>query len=494
MPQPYGILLRTFGVFMTLLVSCALVAQDPSMRCDVLRFQYEDQPYIEVQIELDGSLLAAKMDTNGWYTSATVAVIAESNGQVIAFAKSEVKGPVESDSLSAIMGTQFHLERLELDAGQYRIAVELHDTSGSATLDAQVVMDVFLPQATTPHWSDAFILEAFAPSEPSTPTSISRSGYEMLPLVGARMGTGARHLQFYAELYGVNEVVDSLFLMTAWLENAQGEIQRSTQRFFRKSSNSTVPLFASVPLADVSWSEPLFLVLQAATRDNNVISERRLPLEIVKELAAPEPEGQLPDFIAAFTDSLTLLQHIKDHHPHADGSEQQTIDIYMPRATVLQMQGFLDHFWKAHRPENQELGWREYTTAIAYVDSIYGACRWGHGASTDMGYVYLRYGPPNTIVKRHNGTDYYPYEIWHYHRAGAFTNKRFLFFSPHMVSECFVLLHSDMLGEVQNTDWLHVLRNRENGLQVTQTQLNQLNPKRDTFSGEEPEDLFFNPR
>ncbi|HAW72491.1 MAG TPA: hypothetical protein DCX00_01570 [Flavobacteriales bacterium] len=125
---------------------------------------------------------------------------------------------------------------------------------------------------------------------------------------------------------------------------------------------------------------------------------------------------------------------------------------------------------------------------------MYGACRNGHGAMTDMGYVYLRYGPPNTVVKRHNGTDYYPYEIWHYHRAASFTNKRFLFFSPHMVAECFVLLHSDMLGEVQNNDWLHVLRNRENSLRVTESQVNRLNPRRDTFSGEEPEDLFFNPR
>jgi len=63
-----------------------------------------------------------------------------------------------------------------------------------------------------------------------------------------------------------------------------------------------------------------------------------------------------------------------------------------------------------------------------------------------------------------------------------------------MVAECFVLLHSDMLGEVQNNDWLHVLRNRENSLRVTESQVNRLNPRRDTFSGEEPEDLFFNPR
>ena len=105
----------------------------------------------------------------------------------------------------------------------------------------------------------------------------------------------------------------------------------------------------------------------------------------------------------------------------------------------------------------------------------------GNGAETDMGYIYLRYGPPNTIVKRHNETDYYPYEIWHYHRAGPFTNKRFLFFSPHMVAECFTLLHSDMLGEVSNNDWLQILRSRENPLRVTSSQLNRLNPRRDTF-------------
>jgi hypothetical protein len=51
-----------------------------------------------------------------------------------------------------------------------------------------------------------------------------------------------------------------------------------------------------------------------------------------------------------------------------------------------------------------------------------------------------------------------------------------------------------MLGEVSNNDWLQILRSRENPLRVTSSQLNRLNPRRDTFSGEEPEDLFFNPR
>jgi hypothetical protein len=97
-------------------------------------------------------------------------------------------------------------------------------------------------------------------------------------------------------------------------------------------------------------------------------------------------------------------------------------------------------------------------------------------------------------VRRHNETEYYPYEIWHYHRAGAFTNKRFLFYAPYAVAECFEVLHSDLLGEISNPDWMTQLRNRENSSRVTDTQMNRLNLRRDTYSRSEPEDLFFNPR
>ena len=319
----------------------------------------------------------------------------------------------------------------------------------------------------------------------------------MLPLVPAELSTEASKLQFYTELYRVNEVVDSLFLLQCWLEDESGLVIPATRRFFRKNAAPTLPVFTSLPLENVRETQRASLVIQALTRENELIAENRLPLQFVEpnsDLALADFGSQLPAYLAAFTDSLTLFQHIRDHHPKADASQRKTIDGFLETATVEQMQAFLAYFWEEQAPNDPEAGWRTYTTAIAYADSAYGACRQGHGAETDMGYIYLRYGPPNTIVKRHNETDYYPYEIWHYHRAGPFTNKRFLFFSPHMVAECFTLLHSDMLGEVSNTDWLQILRSRENPLRVTSSQLNRLNPRRDTFSGEEPEDLFFNPR
>jgi GWxTD domain-containing protein len=470
-------------------------AQTPSFLCDVLNFQNEGTPFVEIHLDFESSSLTPLPDSIGWRTKAEVQVIIESANTVAAFSKTEVLGVRDSTSYLTQQGTQFHLERLTVPAGSYKLAVTVKDANIAQSKPAKFQMDLVVPSPNKPQWADIFLVGAYAPSDLSRPTAISRSGYDMLPLVGATINEGVEQLQFYTELYEVHDVVDSLFLVSAWIESERGIENSKTRRFYRKKAASIVPIFTSIPIDHVNWSENQNLVIQASTRNNEVIAEKRLTVR--RTSLANEKQDDLavvPSYFRSFTDSIALLQHVKDHHPLGDQSEQQTIDHFMNVATVNQMQAFLSSFWSNHAPLDPEGGWRKYATAVAYSDSLYGACRNNHGAMTDMGYVYLRYGPPNTIVKRHNETDYYPYEIWHYHRAGPFTNKRFLFYSPHMVAECFALLHSDMLGEVQNNDWLHILRNRENSLRVTESQLNRLNPRRDTFSGEEPEDLFFNPR
>jgi GWxTD domain-containing protein len=340
------------------------------------------------------------------------------------------------------------------------------------------------------------LLEAWAPTG-AAPSPLTRSGFEMLPLVGAEISESADEVRFYAEIYHTDELADSLFLLTAeWLDG-NGHVVPGTTRYFRKSAASTLPIFERMPLgAATSARPPLVLRLQAANREGLPIAEQFLPVRRIDPEAASlaSDRNVLLPFAAAFTDSLALMRHLEDHHPFANHAEQQYIDELLTQSTVPMMQSFLDGFWRAHAPEDPEQGWRNYTTAVAYVDSTYGACRSGRGARTDMGYTYLRYGPPNTIVKRHNETDYYPYEIWHYYTTRGQTNKRVLFMCPSAVAECFDMLHSDIRGETFNADWLTVLRTRENGLRVTDSQINRLNPRQNTFTREEPEDLFFNPR
>ena len=201
----------------------------------------------------------------------------------------------------------------------------------------------------------------------------------------------------------------------------------------------------------------------------------------------------LSPFVLLHQDRDSLHALVETLLPIADAGERRSIEYSLKEAELRSLQAFLDQFWLSRNPEDPAAAWREYRREVAIADAEYGDCPNREGHETDMGWMLLRYGRPNTIVQRHNGTQYYPYEIWHYHKAGQFNNRRFLFYTPQVVGECFELLHSDHPQELRNVDWLDILKTRELGHSVAQTSINQLG-QRDTYSREEPEDLFFNPR
>lgn len=487
----------------------ALGQQAPNMQLDVLRFANGGtSPYVEVQAEIEPGLTEADwLHTNQPFAELTI--IASRGEEILHFTKtrlthSDPADPANPGNTGMSEERLLHIERLPVTSGPISLEISLNPlaaqdtmTPYSSMVPQSFVLPVQMPTTEAPWFSDIMLLEAWAPASTEV-TSLTRSGMEMLPLVGSILSKSATEVPFYVELYGTSELTDSLFLFTAeWLDDAGQPIPETT-RYFRKSTASVLPLFEIMPLPAASRGIfPAQLHLTAKSKHGDPIAERHLPVAFVSPdeiLSEPVENAYLMPFIEAFTDSTTLLRHIEDHHPFGDHAEQNFIDHVLPQVDVRQMQAFLDGFWRAHAPDNPEKGWRNYTRAIAYVDSTYGTCRRGRGARTDMGYVYLRYGPPNTIVKRHNETEYYPYEIWHYHQTRGQTNKRLIFMCPSAVAECFDMLHTDIRGETFNPDWLTILKTRENGLRITDSQLNRLNPRQNTFSREEPEDLFFNPR
>jgi hypothetical protein len=83
------------------------------------------------------------------------------------------------------------------------------------------------------------------------------------------------------------------------------------------------------------------------------------------------------------------------------------------------------------------------------------------GYQTDRGRIYLEYGPPNTRSERPSEPSTYPYEIWHYYTlSNSQRNKKFVFYSPDMVTNDYFLLHSDAIGEIHNYRWQIDLQGR----------------------------------
>jgi len=477
-------------LIIALVLGFITVTSYSQIKVDVHHFKTTDGfPYIDVIINIPGDNCNYKKLLDNWQSTTNITVIAESKGEVVEFSKVNLKSPQFTDSTEAFSTNQIHLERFSLPTGIYQISIKVN-----AKFDHLITKNVTVPHSGMPEISSILLVEAYAKSLNDVESKFYRSGFEIVPLTGNEISTDASQLTFYTELYNINDVVgeDSLFLLVFGLTDSNGSLNPNNTRYKRINAKSVTPIFETLP---VSLTTPPLsggkILIQAKTRNGNLIAQKSMDIERFHSRTNSHPKI---NFAKAFENREILYRHLEDHLPLASPSQQNTIGRTLKHNPDIRvLQGFLEQFWIKKSPDDPEGAWSAYCGEILIVDSVFGGCRGGHGADTDMGYVYLKYGKPNTIVKRHHDTDYYPYEIWHYNHTNGFTNRRFLFYAPHVVLECMEILQTDMPGEIQNEDWLRILKSRENRVNVIDSQINRLNP-RDTFSREEPEDLYYNPR
>ena len=492
--------LRGFRMFFCLLVltqAPTALAQEalypPSMRLATRQFHSpESGPFLEVQVEFLGSNVTWVEATDSTVAAAVrwTVVAYDSSGEVGGYAKSTAR----TGGLS-LPGDFVDVARISLAAGPHVVEFEVEDLGNPdrPVLQHEIVVDVEGYRSLD--ISDLFVIQGVRPAS-VPPTPFTRSGKDILPLVDSRISADAPRVAFYGELYGTQEYFGDGgdFLVVAGFRapgQSDGWLQE-TKRYFRMKAAPVVPVLEALPPPPSGLHE---LVVQVMTPEQELLVAGALLLETVSSAAqdAAEASGNLSSFVLEFNDRDSLLAVVETLIPIADAGERRSIEYVLQGADLRQLQSFLEYFWMARDPDYPERAWKAYRTEVAVADAEYGSCPNREGHETDMGWILLRYGRPNTIVQRHHGTQYYPYEIWHYHKAGQFNNRRFLFYTPQVVGECFELLHSDHPQELRNADWLDILKTRELGHSVVQTGLNQLG-RRDTYSREEPEDLFFNPR
>ena len=124
--------------------------------------------------------------------------------------------------------------------------------------------------------------------------------------------------------------------------------------------------------------------------------------------------------------------------------------------TPEQKQRFLTRFWKNHdknpaTPRNEFMN--EYMRRLDYVNRKFKT-RTHPGYMTDMGRVYLTYGPPDTIDRYPNNISTKPYELWYYHNIEG--GVVFVFVDMLGIGE-YDLVHSTKRGEVNNIRWRQLI-------------------------------------
>jgi GWxTD domain-containing protein len=415
--------------------------------------------------------------------------ILERNGEIKAFAKTEVLGPERLDSLQSDI---VHQEFFDLEPGEYALTLELRDLNSADTTVTRYNAPLAVAAAPTDlQISDMLFAERIVAAEKGVP---SKFGHQVVPLLADYLPQTITSLSFYAEVYNtdVRFGKDSLYLLVHQIESYESrKVFGAFKQTKRMTGKPAEPVFANYDITQLPSGNYL-AVVEVRNKRDEVIARRELffqrnnKMSFNYDLASMGSFDLSNTFAGALTDADSLAEHINSLLPIADQLETKIIDDRWRDRDPDLMRRFFYSFW-ANRSTDPEQAWRAYRSEVIKVNRMFG-CRVLKGYETDRGRVYLKYGPPNSMMDRFNEMDALPYSLWHYYRAGRFADRRFVFYQPDLANACLRLLHSEVPGEIQNPRWNQVIHSRN-------VAMPNVDPQRvNSLSGERADEFFLTPR
>ncbi len=229
----------------------------------------------------------------------------------------------------------------------------------------------------------------------------------VVPNVNNVFGMGMDRFYLFFELYK-RRSLDTVAL-TYFIVNAQGEAVLTSTRNERVDDGTTVVIWNVDSLPPQAGQYRLIVrIVPIGVPDSS--STR---LEIARAFSVGWPE--LPPSIQDVSKAIAQLRYI---------AQESEIEYMEAGETEEEQKERLLAFWKKRDPDprtpQNEL-MQEYYGRVAYANEHFA--HYMEGWRTDMGMVFVRFGPPENVERHPFETDRRPYEVWYYYEQ----NRQFIF-------------------------------------------------------------------
>jgi GWxTD domain-containing protein len=453
-------------------------------------------PYVECLVSFDGATFQlAKADSGLYQSRAELTIIFSKLDKVIEFRKVSVDGPlVQMNENNEFMS----LERFSIPNGTYNLELVIKDLNNPADKEETMQQIVSINNPSEGIFiSDIQFVGAYRKSE--QPNAFTKSGMDMLPYNSNYFPSDLNSLMFYAEIYNTDKAFGEgkAFVTSVCVMDKEQNLMEECMRMKREKVALVVPVLQSLDISKLPSGEyKLRIEVRDAANKTVFTKERLFTRSLIKTselVAADVPEEIIASsFAAKFNNRDSLFAIIQSHLPVANNIERVTIDNQLVTAELPMLQSYLYTFWYNRNKLNPESDFVAYMAKVDKVNEIFGT-RVKPGWRTDRGRVYLQYGAPNTRVLRHGDPDYWPFEIWHYYETNNHLHdRRFLFYDTTLGGD-FELLHTDVPAEPKNFDWKNMVRTRASVVNAGTASDRNANQNKDPYSGDELEDLWYNP-
>jgi GWxTD domain-containing protein len=424
-----------------------------------------EKPYVEVYLEIIGNTLVYEKLPSGLFQgSVQVTMIIKQDSVIKDFKKYELLSDQVADTNS--VGINFiDQQRFTLPNGNY--VLELSISDNKVDRKPQVLNYPFSIEFPNDKAAVSTVQLVNSYTKTNEANILSKSGYDLVPLVDNYYPSDKDKLIFYAEVYNPNhkEGSDEKYLISYYLESFEnGRILNDFARTKKEDSRTVTVVLNEFDISRLPTGN-YNVVISLRDKQNSEVAVGTTFFE----RSNPEMDNVPQDYTSvdlsnAFSASImsidTLREYIQSLSPIATEMEKLFINFQSKTAPLSALQQYFQKFWESRDPLKPKEAWLTYKDQVRKVNEAFST-QVKKGYNTDMGYVYLKYGEPNTIqdvpfdagVMQGRGS--VPYQIWHYYSLnnGRERNKRFVFVSSEVTTKDYTLVHSDARGEIQNYNW-----------------------------------------
>ena len=420
----------------------------------------EDGNYIEIQLNFVGHAISYK-DVNGKQKGELeITQLFIQGNDVVLYDKYILSAP---DIFDSIVEDFFDIHRYVLAPGDYTYELLIEDkNSGNSPVSVEKPLtirdlskDVSFSSITASH--------SINHADMNNPTTFTKMGYDVIPLISNYFPTELKFLPYYVEVYGTDSFFkDSVFVVEQRIKSNEMSFDLEIYDRYYRYHPTSVKAIAKVIDISLLPTGNYTLELNLLNRNKDLIAQQtynfdRNNADDVNQIAL-ENIVLDPAFMASIPDDSTGY-YVASLIPISGPGEVRNILSILKERDNEKNKKYIQAYWRQTSNNNAYAQWMQYRAQVHQVEQLFGT-NYQVGFETDRGRVYLQYGRPSQVSEQPQSNSEYPYEIWQYDKIDRFSNRRFIFYNTTNINNDYKLLHSDMVGELQNFRWQYALNKR----------------------------------
>ena len=453
--------MKRIALLLFLLLSAASHAKALRVVVDSKQFfSPKSGTYIEFYMQFLAKSIHFQGDSLlGYSTAISTQIIISQDEKIVQFDKFKIE---KSFDTNAFVEDIYSLKRFSLNPGIYEVEyvfIDLNNSQDTILFTHTIEVE---KSKNTAFFSNVLLAESITKAvDNKSNSTFFRSGYDIIPRLVTYYNVESERLIAYIELYNshLNADLPKFAIRYFLRDNANGRRLEGFSLTKVYNAFEVIPLMVNMNIAELATGS-YSLNFELLDRDEKVVCEQSIEfdkhnptfndvvVDFTQTIVDPRFFEALPDdSIFFFLESLTPISS------RADVSQIYTV---IDSKDVEVAKKFFQAYWIRTSSKEPTDAWIKYKKLVVSVQKEYGTLLLP-GFKSDRGRVFLQHGPPSARIQRPNEPGEYPYEVWQYYKIGGFSNRRFIFFNPVGVGNEYVLLHSDMPGELFNNRYLQDL-------------------------------------